>query len=81
MAKKFLCLTHDWKEHLEFEQLKELEKLGIYVYEDPVCYGTDTYGFIFSKTPLTKEDFKQYLMKEHNFTAEEAEHQLKQKGS
>ncbi len=79
MSKEFLILMHDWKGHLDLEQLKELEKLGIYVYEDPLCYGTDTYGFIFSKTPLTDEDLKKYLMREHDFSAKEAEEQLNSK--
>jgi len=75
--KQFVSISWDWKGQPEAEDMKELEKLGLYVCEDPVCYWSDQCGYLISKKPLTREDLKKYLMKEVGFSEEEAEDQLK----
>lgn len=46
----------DWKESPELVSM--LKPFGIHVYEDPSCEGSDTYGYILSNEPLTKEELK-----------------------
>lgn len=48
-------LSWDWKDHPELEELETaLRPFGVHVYEDPVCEGSDTFGFIFSSEALNR---------------------------
>lgn len=53
----------DWKEISE-EVIKMLEKtiksLGGYLQDDPTYEGSDSYGFIISKKPISKEKLREY---------------------
>ena len=55
---KAVQIWWDWKEQMPVEQLKEI---GIYVYPDPMTEGSDTYGYIFSREPLTPEDYRELV--------------------
>lgn len=47
----------DWKSSPSLEDLrKALAPLGVTVTEHPACEGSDTFGYIFSNRPLTKEE-------------------------
>jgi uncharacterized protein YaaR (DUF327 family) len=56
-------VSFDWKEISE-EAIKMLEKtiksLGGYLQEDPTYEGSDSYGFIISKKPISKEKLREY---------------------
>jgi len=56
----------DWKdiEGLIGDFRQALPKLGVYVYDDPMQKGSDTYGFILSKVKLSKEQIKAKLQEE-----------------
>jgi hypothetical protein len=44
-----------------FEKMKkELPKLGLYTYSSPNSEGSDGFGIIVSKTPLTDEQLEEY---------------------
>ena len=64
-------VDYDWKEISE-EVIKMLEKtiksLGGYLQDDPTYEGSDTYGFIISKKPISKEKLREYadLIEERN---------------
>lgn len=46
----------DWKAGPSLADLRAaLEPLGVFVYEDPSLEGSDSYGYIFSNSPLTDE--------------------------
>jgi hypothetical protein len=74
MKKQIVAISWDWKEQAELRHLEKVAKLlGGYVYEDPALEGSDSYGFIFSKEPLTKEELKKVSDKENGFSDEEDE--------
>lgn len=53
----------DWKEFSDeaFKDFqRKLKKLGIYMYEDPTCEGSDTYGIILAYNGITKQQLKDY---------------------
>ena len=56
-------VSFDWKEISE-EAIKMLEKtiksLGGYLQEDPTYEDSDSYGFIISKKPISKEKLREY---------------------
>lgn len=56
-------VTYDWKEISE-QVIKLLEKtiksLGGYLQDDPTYEGSDSYGFIISKKPISKEKLREY---------------------
>ena len=53
-------LSWDWKSCPSFEALVDtLTPLGIHVYKDPFYEGTDSYGYIFSRTELLPEELQQ----------------------
>jgi uncharacterized protein YaaR (DUF327 family) len=56
-------VSFDWKEISE-EVIKMLEKtiksLGGYLQEDPTYEDSDSYGFIISKKPISKEKLGEY---------------------
>jgi hypothetical protein len=56
-------VDYDWKEISE-DVIKMLEKtiksLGGYLQDDPTYEGSDTYGFIISKKPISKEKLREY---------------------
>lgn len=57
--KKFTEISWDYKSEPTFEELESsLAPFGIYVYEDPLFEGTDTYGYILSNEPLSKGELK-----------------------
>lgn len=64
-------VDYDWKEISE-EVIKTMEKtiksLGGYLQDDPTYEGSDTYGFIISKKPISKEKLREYadLIEERN---------------
>lgn len=66
MPKETVVISWDWKEQPDLKDLKKVAELfGGHVYEDPVLEGTDSYGFVFSKTPLTRDELKQVSHNEH----------------
>lgn len=46
---------------LELQNLKKLEKIGLFAYIDPLSIGTDTYSFVFSDQPLTSQKLNRLL--------------------
>jgi len=57
---EYKTISWDWKESPSEQDLKRIaEFFGGYVYSDPALEGSDCYGYIFSKTPLTPEQLKQ----------------------
>lgn len=56
-------MTYDWKEISE-QVIKLLEKtiksLGGYLQDDPTYEGSDSYGFIISKKPISEEKLREY---------------------
>lgn len=52
-----MIMTWDWKDQPD---LKQLEAIGVYVYDDPACEGSDCMGYIFSTKKMTKEEVKKY---------------------
>ena len=52
-------LSWDWKSSPSVEELRRaLGPLGVNVYENPTFAGSDSYGFIFSKEPLSKAELR-----------------------
>lgn len=50
-------VSFDWKVTPGSDDLtKALAPFGVFVYDDPSCEGTDSYGFVFSDRPLTDTD-------------------------
>lgn len=59
MPKETVSVSWDWKESADLNDLEKVAKfLGGHVYEDPATEGSDSYGFIFSKEPLTAEELR-----------------------
>lgn len=49
----------DWKGQPDLEVLKHaLNPLGVEVYEDPSCEGSDSIGYVFSRRSLTPEQLR-----------------------
>jgi hypothetical protein len=63
----------DWKDMdgLVDNFKKALSKFGIYVYNDPVMEGSSDYGFILSKTKLTKAQVIEKLKEEGMYPEDE----------
>jgi hypothetical protein len=59
--KTHTIITADWKdvEGLIDEMEKSIKFLGGFIYPLPSFEGTDMYGFIVSKTKLTKKQIKE----------------------
>lgn len=63
-------ITADWKdtEDLVDGFIEVIKKLGGYVYQDPTCEGSDTYGFIVSDKKLKKKDIIDIQINEWGMT-------------
>lgn len=52
-------LGWDWKGRPELADLHQaLAPLGVHVYSDPSCEGSDSYGYIFSSEPLNRAQLR-----------------------
>lgn len=69
-----VSISCDWKDPSELidELIKRLPGLGIYAVRDPVFDGGDQLGLLLSKTPITKEMVKDYMV-DLGFEDEDAE--------
>ena len=58
----FVSVSSDWKDIEGFvDDLKDgIQQLGLYIIDDPLHEGSDSYGVLISKTPITEEDLKKY---------------------
>lgn len=53
-------ISWDWKESPTLDELnKSLNKLGVFVYEDPSLDGSDSLGYIFSNKKLTDKELNE----------------------
>jgi hypothetical protein len=53
-------LSWDWKGSPELEDLQDaLAPFGVRVYEDPALDGTDSFGYVFSSEPLSRDRLKE----------------------
>jgi hypothetical protein len=54
-------LIYDWKERPSVEDLRSaLEPLGVHVYDDPSMEASDSYGFVFSNEPMTRQEIEAF---------------------
>lgn len=65
MKKKIITANvWDWKESPNVRELQKLLKpFGLNVYPDPTWDGSDSYGFVFTNSVMTKKQLQEWVNK------------------
>lgn len=61
-------INFDWKSQPSPKEWQAaLAPFGVFVYQDPDCEGSDSYGYIFSNKKLTREEIAEATSKHYGY--------------